>query len=656
MRRTSIPSLPEVLSMRLAPLAFCVSLALSSTAFAAPIAYQGELIDAGVPADGRYDLQLTVHGDAALSSALALPVTLENVAVEDGRFRVEADFGDLRRAGLPITPDHAWLEIGVRDSGSKAGFDSLAQREKIVLDKAIAACWSSTGDDGSNPAINFLGTLDAQPLELRVNNQRAARFEPTTGTPNLLNGSSANLVDAGVRGAVIAGGGAAQITDPDFSNENVNRVSGHYGVIGGGLRNTVGAINEPVNSAFATIGGGEGNFAIGLNATIGGGRQNDATERQSTVAGGSGNEARAIGGFVGGGFGNVVLGTASTIAGGDQNDIALGAEEGSIGGGQQNEVAANRGAIAGGFNNVIPQTGGHASIGGGTDNIASGEFSHVGGGRDNVAFGPDSVIGGGDNNSNGGDGSTIAGGRNNVTASDHSTIGGGFENRATGLGSSVVGGRLNQATGNSATVSGGAGNCAGGETSWAGGNRAIVRGNGCGGVSGAGDIGSFVWADESSGGTLVSFAPNQFIARAAGGFTLMTNAAGSSGVRLQPGSGAFDTLSDRNLKSNITAIDPRGILDALVAIPIATWNYTTQSASVRHIGPMAQDFAAAFKLGSDDRHINTVDADGVALAAIQGLNAKLEAENATQRALIARLEARLASLEHAQSATAGSGH
>ena len=55
-------------------------------------------------------------------------------------------------------------------------------------------------------------------------------------------------------------------------------------------------------------------------------------------------------------------------------------------------------------------------------------------------------------------------------------------------------------------------------------------------------------------------------------------------------------------------------------MPIATWNWKSQDASIRHMGPMAQDFHAAFGLGETPKGISTVDADGVALAAIQGLH------------------------------------
>ena len=81
------------------------------------------------------------------------------------------------------------------------------------------------------------------------------------------------------------------------------------------------------------------------------------------------------------------------------------------------------------------------------------------------------------------------------------------------------------------------------------------------------------------------------------------------------------------------------VLDKLVALPISTWNYKTDDPSVRHIGPMAQDFAAAFGVGSDDRHIATVDASGVALASIQALHERVAAQAEEIERLRSELEA-----------------
>jgi hypothetical protein len=84
-------------------------------------------------------------------------------------------------------------------------------------------------------------------------------------------------------------------------------------------------------------------------------------------------------------------------------------------------------------------------------------------------------------------------------------------------------------------------------------------------------------------------------------------------------------------------------------MPVSTWNYIGEAEGIRHLGPMAQDFYAAFGLGDSERYINTLDADGVALAAVQGLYAKnqaLEAENADLQTQIDGLETRLTALEH----------
>ena len=104
--------------------------------------------------------------------------------------------------------------------------------------------------------------------------------------------------------------------------------------------------------------------------------------------------------------------------------------------------------------------------------------------------------------------------------------------------------------------------------------------------------------------------------------------------------------SDRNAKQNFSSVNALGVLEKVAAMPITRWNYKADASSVAHVGPMAQDFHAAFGLnGSDDKHISSIDAQGVALAAIQGLNQKLEAENTKLRSSLTDLEKRLAALE-----------
>jgi hypothetical protein len=126
----------------------------------------------------------------------------------------------------------------------------------------------------------------------------------------------------------------------------------------------------------------------------------------------------------------------------------------------------------------------------------------------------------------------------------------------------------------------------------------------------------------------------------------------SSGARLTA-SGVWTNASDRNLKENITPVDPSDVLARVVSMPVSVWNYKVD-AEAKHIGPMAQDFKSAFGLGDSDKVIGTVDADGVALAAIQGLNKKLEAKDAEIDALKTQMnaqnaanEARIKALEEA---------
>ena len=97
-------------------------------------------------------------------------------------------------------------------------------------------------------------------------------------------------------------------------------------------------------------------------------------------------------------------------------------------------------------------------------------------------------------------------------------------------------------------------------------------------------------------------------------------------------------VSDRALKEQFTDVDVSEVLERVSSIPISRWSYRDEP-SVRHIGPMAQDFAAAFSVGRDDRHIHTVDASGVALASIQALRQLVERQAEEIRALRAEIEA-----------------
>jgi hypothetical protein len=217
-----------------------------------------------------------------------------------------------------------------------------------------------------------------------------------------------------------------------------------------------------------------------------------------------------------------------------------------------------------------------------------------------------------------------------------STISGGHGNDASGVYATIGGGSDNVASGTFATVPGGRDNLAQGNYSFAAGRRAKARG-----------FGSFAFADGSNV-DFSSTADNVFRVRATNGVFLITDIDGAGNATwfcaAVAGAG-WTCASDRRLKQDLVPLDGGEVLTRLARLPLYEWSPKGRNAHVRHYGPMAQDFKVAFGLGEGDTTIGVQDANGVALAAIQGLNAKLEQATSVIDALSARLrvlEARLA--------------
>jgi hypothetical protein len=396
------------------------------------------------------------------------------------------------------------------------------------------------------------GTPNQQPLEIRVNGQRILRLQPNETSPNVIGGHPGNVVSNGKSGAFIGGGG-----NSDFPNR--------------------------VEADYATVVGGYGNTASGLNSTAMGA----LTSASGAVATAIGSQTQASG-------------SASTAMG------------------------------------RLTKATGPASTGLGWLTTASGDAS-------------------------------------------------------------TAMGELTEATAFAATAMGWA-TRAGGVASAAMGYRAKANHDGC-----------FVWADLSDWEDTAGFTSttsNQFSIRARGGVRFenqtslhfgngnrqMLNlfdldfgigvqdsaqyfrtgdsfywymggshqdptgdAGGGQTLMSLYGSGvltvsgsveapAFNQSSDRHAKTEFETVNPQDVLDQVAALPISRWVFKTDPAT-QHLGPMAQDFHAAFGLGPDDKHIATVDADGVALAAIQGLNLKLEEQLRKKDAQIAELLRRVEELE-----------
>jgi len=398
--------------------------------------------------------------------------------------------------------------------------------------------WALSGNSGTTPGVEFLGTTDDAALQLHVNSYRALRLEPDATSPNIIGGYMGNSLDAGVSGATIAGGGR------DLAP---NQVSGGFGTIGGGAGNTAsgyasmvgGGEGHSAGGNYAVIGGGVANTAGGNRSTVGGGSNNEAGWDYATVSGGSGNTADAALATIGGGLENQAGGFAAFIGGGESN--ATDADYATIGGGYYNAVAADFGTIAGGGpsqtgnptvtnNRVYDQYGTiggggrnaagyadadttnqeYATVSGGHKNTASGEYASAGGGNENIAGGYASTVGGGAYNSAGNNYATVGGGYFNSAGGQYGAVAGGQSNSASGNRSAIGGGQDNSVAGPYGTVPGGWGNSVGGPYGFAAGVQAH-----------ADHTGTFVWSDSSGG--LTSTGTDQFLIDASGGVGIGTD-------------------------------------------------------------------------------------------------------------------------------------
>ncbi len=624
--------------------------ALAQLPLGTPFIYEGQLIEGGSAATGSLDVESWLF-DAAVGVEQIGPTVVNVVfADDDRRFTQRVDSvevihscvnpgGRIRivEPGERCNPSETalvWNIVG--PSGPKGppgpqgkpgdshwlldknntfylagnvGIGTDSPGEKLVVDGNIQT--SGTIRSGSSITIDGAANTissDAD-LELHVSSGRAIRIEGNATSPNLIGGYRGNSVASGIEGATISGGGF------EFG---VNEVTADFGTVGGGQLNTASGFS-------ATVPGGESNTASGDRSTIGGGDSNTASDPWSTVGGGDSNTASEFWATVSGGRVNTASKQWSTVSGG-------------------------------------------------LENTASGTSSTVGGGEFNTASGVKSTVAGGWSNTASDVQSTVGGGVLNEASDIYAIVAGGHFNTASGLVSTVGGGDFNTASGEYATVPGGRINFAGGDYSFAAGRRAKVRDAAQAGedpltcpLGTCGDEGSFVWADSSdfdfpapTEGNIIP-GPNQFLARATGGAVFVSAINGATGdstagVELASGGGSWSSLSSRDAKENVDRVDGREVLERLRHLPIATWNYKAQDESIRHIGPMAQDFSAAFGVGEKETMITTLDADGVALAAIQGLHEivkEKEAEIAAVRAKNTELEARLERLEALIGAVAG---
>lgn len=631
---------------------------VSSAAMGAAFTYQGQLKSGGSAYSGTCDFQFKLFDDPSAGAQIGATQTASGVSVSSGVFTTQLDFG----AGA-FDGNARWLDISVRCPAGSGSYTALSPRQELTATPyaqyAQAAPWAGlTGipagfaDDTDNDTTYTAGTglsLNGTQFSI-VTSVIQARV---TGYCSSGNAVRAIYVDGSVSCEAIPAasndwsrtGNSGTTAGTNFIGTTDNQ-SLEFKV------NSVRAFRlEPNGTSPNVIGGNSGNSVTNgvYGATIGGGggtsgNTNRVTDNYGTVGGGYGNQAGDNAGttsdtlytVVSGGYYNFATGSFATIGGGSSNNAS--GINSTIGGGTINIASSTYATVGGGYHNTA--SGSTATIGGGADNIASNSYDTIGGGTDNTASGAQS---------------TVSGGSSNTASSSESTVSGGASNTASGNSATVSGGYSNLASGYASTVGGGYDNTAAGSYSFVVGRRAKN--------SNANYDGVFLFADSNNFDFFATTA-NQFRVRSTGGAQFASAIDGSgnptAGVQLAAGGGSWSSISDRAVKENFAAVNSRELLARVAAMPIQTWNYKSQDLSTRHIGPMAQDFYAAFGVGEDDKHITTIDADGVALGAIQGLYQVVQdkdAELAGLRSQVAdlesqnsKLETRLAALEQGQRA------
>ena len=516
-----------------------------------------------------------------------------NVASKPGENRLTWELlaaqGEVGPAGPPGPAGSAGIP-GIQGPAGPPGAQGIQGIPGIQGPPGAGAAdaWVRSGNPGTDAGVDFIGTTDASPLILKSANLQVLRLEAQPSGTRILGGRSQTIDPASTNSAILSG------------RENTIEALAHESVIVGGLDNI---IQRDQRSAF--IGGGARNEILKDNqhAVIVGGRDNGIGTNVviSLVVGGGENRIanNVDGGLMVGGFRNDILGSnnpnrreiAPILLGGSDNEIGRESNWATILGGDNNRIGTNCASaiIVGGTNNLVADNCGMSFVAGRRTRA-----NHVGvfmwADSQNASFA-----------SAGTDTFNVRAQGGVHWSEETSQFFGTTTRQMLNLWDDQYGIGVQSSTHYSRTAS----------------------------------SGSFSWF---RGGVH----SNNANSPGSGGVEMMR--LNSGGLRVN---GTFVSASDRNAKERIENVDPDVVLAKVSAMPISEWSYTADP-SVRHLGPMAQDFHAAFGVGTDDKHIATVDADGVALAAIQGLHRKVEeqAKSLSEKdARIERLEADLAQVK-----------
>lgn len=685
---------------------FAASAALLSTpvhAIGTALTYQGSLEEGGQPANGLYDLLFELQD--AVGVVVGPVLSRDDVTVTGGVFTVVLDFGATAFTGpdrflrVSVRPGAA---TGNYTALNPPAAVTATPYTQLAEDANFAATVANGSVNSLSVADNSLGRVDLATASVSADELT----DNAVSTSKLVDGAvtNAKLAAGSVSGDRLAPNGVAAlaILDESLTSADIGpnaigltevksaevqlRVSGSCAA-GSAVSaiNVNGSVNcaDLDDLAWSTAGNSvTGSPFLGTTnpvpLVLRANNKRIALFQHDSVA-------------------------PSVLLGFESNAIAAGVHGATIAGGGNasdpdydapgpNLVLDSYGFIGGGVNNIAGSSSANAdsvfaTVAGGQSNRAAGIWSAVGGGRDNLASGSLSAIGGGIGNNASGGSSAIGGGTNNCAGGANSWAGGQGAKIRPGANSGPLGAGC-IGFGTSPDADGDRGTFVWADSTLAnfsstGSHQFLVRAQGGMALNTAppdGNVELTVASDadgpdyanfwlkqrgNSSPGLLISvgdgtsgnnnaaFYLDHYNGTAQarrmalnndGSVVIRSNiTAANTGVTMAANAGSWSSLSDRNAKIAIEPVDPHAVLAGVAALPLSTWSYRAQGEGIRHMGPMAQDFAAAFGLGEDDTHISTVDIDGVALAAIQGLNTQLQ----DARSEIAELEDRLARLEAA---------
>jgi|GEM_PF-2210943 len=458
--------------------------------------------------------------------------------------------------------------------------------ERILVTESVD--WTTSGNAGTNPNTNYVGTSDAQDFVFKTGSAERARI---TSDGKYAVGISNPVTEAhlNVNSFAISDGGSA--TSSEWINGGGTRF--YYEPGSGNL-----LIGDALSTEWDFGNVGQKNLYFGSNL---------ASDNTSSYNFGFGSTSTYSGGYNFGlgaflnidGDENLILGSSVSVTG-DENLVI----------GSNNTLTNASINLVFGANNTVTDVSGTAG-----GNFISGNNIDIVG-DNNVGFGANVALTS--------TGYSFAMGSNVV---------------ASGNGSFVFGA--------SATNSGNQSLVMGASSDNTGSNSIVLGVN----SSNAGTQATII------GGGQTNTTNFKFVSGHGAGYVLYSNFTETTGVQCNSGSGTWSSVSDRNLKTNITELDYSSILRKLDSIEIPSWSYIAQTVKgqetqglsresiyqkdIYHVGPMAQDFYGAFGLGIDDKHVTALDLAGVSLVGVKALIV----ENEALKTRLEMLEMRLLQLE-----------